>query len=224
MSEKEKKVATKKKPKQPKQPKRQTIDTTGEEVDVTADTSPSPSLTVKDSSEKSGSQDAFEVERDRRLSKLDLHVDSDPLYDTVEANPPAPPPTKEEILQATYAMAQAAAEDPEGKGALALGDKLGRQALIETIAFQLPPRWINPEVVARLKTIETPALAVVLSWLALNWWAGYEVGRDDAISSIKVAFSKREPDEEAKATVSAVEKQIREDRERTAREETEDQS
>jgi len=198
---KEGNIMSKKSPKRSR--KKKVIIASGEEVvDVNADTSPSP-----------GTTGAIEAPREAEEAEKAKE-------EKVEAKPIE---ASEAVLAATFAMAQAASQS--GEQALALGDQISREILIQTIAFQLPRDWITQEVNERLLKFETEGLSLVLTWLALNWWAGYEIGRNDTIDALKKAAAKgMGGTPEGKAALATVENEIKEDRERVAREEGNQQS
>lgn len=182
----------------PKSRRPKIIIAAGEEiVDTNADTSPSPGAPA--SAGDAGA--AREAERQEETP-----------------TPSKKPAPSQAVLEATFAMAQAASQS--GEQALALGDRFDRQVLIDTIAFQLPPDWITEETSERLLKFETEHLSLVLTWLAMNWWAGYEIGRNDTMDALKKAAAKGlGGSPESKAALATVENEIIEDRERVAREE-----
>ena len=187
-----------------KNPTRSVINTTGETVDASAPTEPSPTAkTKKEEGAKSKGGG-----RSKKESPETKEEDETPI----ERGEPS-----QAVLEATAAMARAAAKD--GETALATADQFDREVLLDTIAFQLPAAWITKSVVERLKTIDTPALALVISWLAANWWAGYENGQSETLTSIRTATEKGLRGATDKGVLESVEKQINEDRERIAHEE-----
>lgn len=190
-----------------KNPTRSVINTTGETVDASAPTEPSPTTTSpspKGEAKKGRSKKGSDKDEKNEKSEED--------ETPIERGEPS-----QAVLEATAAMARAAAKD--GETALATADQFDREVLLDTIAFQLPAAWITKSVVDRLKTIDTPALALVISWLAANWWAGYENGQSETLTSIRTATEKGLRGATEKGVLESVEKQINEDRERVAHEE-----
>lgn len=119
----------------------------------------------------------------------------------------APREPSQAVLDATVAMGQAAAE---GAGeAQAVADRMEREALLETISFQVPEGWLTPDVSERLGTIPTPALATILTWLSLTWWQGYEHGRIETVNALKRAHEKGLGSPEDKAALGKVEEEIK---------------
>ena len=97
-----------------------------------------------------------------------------------EAEEGAPP---EAVLDATVAMARAASTG-DVKRARARASTLDKKVLRDTIAFQLPDEWLTPDVYGILDSMSVEAQSMVLSWLALNWWAGFEAGHAEALKQI----------------------------------------
>jgi hypothetical protein len=89
----------------------------------------------------------------------------------------------EAVLDATVAVADAAAKGlPEAREA---ASKLDKETLRQTIAFQLPDDWMTPDAIEVLDSMSVEAQAMVLSWLALNWWAGFEAGGEDVVKQMQ---------------------------------------
>lgn len=171
--------------------KKNLIETTGESVPETAETTETTEQAEAEQAEQAGAAPA------------DAEASTEPSPEQkAEGRKP-----EEDVIAATVAMAKAASES--GDGALAIADKMSRDLLMRTISFQLPPEWITEETARRVEKIDTDALSLILSWLALNWWAGYEIGRNDTILALKIAASKGMGDPKQVATV---EEQIKRER------------
>ncbi len=115
------------------------------------------------------------------------------------------------VLDATAAMGQAAAVSPEE--AQVAADRMERELLLETLSFQVPEAWLQPDVSARLSAMPTPALATMLTWLSLTWWQGYEHGRVETTNALeralKTAAEKGFATEKDHAAMDAVKREIR---------------
>lgn len=197
------------------------LNTSGEEVveESAASTEPAPAATTSvgsdngaAASKETASKETASEETVSEESAASEETASEESAASEEAATDAPTDRKpsDEVLEATTLMAQAASRGPEE--AQAAADKLNREVLIQTIAFQLPESWITGDIHARISEIPTASLALVLSWLALNWWEGYEIGRMDTIKALKVAAEKGLGSERDKAVIAEVEREI--DRER----------
>lgn len=106
------------------------------------------------------------------------------------------------------AMAAMLKESNEGGSqAIAMADKIERSYLIEIIAAQFPDdSWVTEDVTKRVEGMETGAIALVVTWLALAWWNGHAYGQQEIMEALKAPL-KNSPEDLAK--LQAIEDKVR---------------
>lgn len=135
---------------------------------------------------------------------------SEPVVETPKAAPEKKSEEpSEEVVNATVAMAQAAAKSPEDALMEARGMK--RELLLETLSKQIPAEWLSPDVHETLRKMETEALATFLSWLSLSWWQGYEHGRVETVNALQKAADSGHMSDSDKAALGRVKDDIRQE-------------